>query len=72
MIHHLTLDRLEDNRAIFLTDDHQIVTLPTSLLPEELKPGQALYCELRTSLVGDQADEHLAKAVLNELLKTDE
>lgn len=71
MIHRLILDRTEDDRAIFLTEDHQIVTLPTSLLPNDSKPGQTIYCELKTSITDVQPDEHLAKAVLNELLKTD-
>jgi len=72
MIHQITLDRIEDDRAIFLTDNHQLITLPTALLPEAIKPGQKLYCELKASLTDGQPDEHLAKAVLNELLKTDE
>ncbi len=72
MIHKLTLDRLEDDRAILVTDDHRIVTLPASFISPESKPGQTIYCELKTSLTDGQTDEHLAKAVLNELLKTEE
>lgn len=72
MIHKLTLDRLEDDRAVLLTDDHRIITLPASFLPTELKTGQTVYCELKTNLTDGQTDEHLAKAVLNELLKTEE
>ncbi|NTW22920.1 hypothetical protein HGA34_05295 [Candidatus Falkowbacteria bacterium] len=72
MIHRLILERIEDDRVILLTEDHQMITLPASIMPTNITTGQQIYCELKTSLIEGPADEHLAKAVLNELLKTDE
>lgn len=70
MIHKLKLERIEEGRAIFHTDDHSLVVWPLDRLPQGLEPGQSLFFEIKTSLEEIQADETLAKAVLNELLDT--
>lgn len=72
MLQKLQLDRIEDNRAIFLTEQHQLVVFPSDFIMPGTKPGQYLYCELKETILDKTGDEIMAKAVLNELLNTDE
>ncbi|NTU98451.1 hypothetical protein HGA64_00370 [Candidatus Falkowbacteria bacterium] len=67
----LTLDRIEEDRAIFLTEKHQLVILPTELLPAEILPGQTLAVTIGPNSAPQINSEQAAKDVLNELLSTD-
>jgi hypothetical protein len=66
----LTLNRIEEDRAIFLTKKNQIVTLPTDSLPGTTsRPGDKIYITLTDQEVNEIPPT--AKDVLNELLSTD-
>ncbi|MEI7498183.1 MAG: hypothetical protein WCK11_02770 [Candidatus Falkowbacteria bacterium] len=71
MSHSVTLDRIEDDRAILITDSHQLVTCPTEWLPTDLIIGDKLIITLDLASKKSNSNEQ-AKAMLNELLNVDQ
>lgn len=66
----ITLYRLADDKACFLTPDNREVIIPRDLLPENLEVGSVLHLRLspkETQLTLDQA-----KALLEEVLNGEE
>lgn len=64
----LTIDRIEGERAILLTDDDISISWPVKKLPENARAGLPL--EFFISENGQGADDRkLAKEILNEILE---
>lgn len=69
----LTVDRIEEDKAVLLTDDNKEIIWPTKKLPENIHEGQVLYINI--SDVADRKEgtnRKLAKDILNEILDVDE
>jgi hypothetical protein len=64
----ITLVKLLESKAYFLTDDNKEIVLPKSLLPENLKIGQAFYLEISENLQNDKISPSNARALLEEIL----
>ena len=60
------LDRIEDERAILITEDHQIIVLPRNLLPIQIKIGEDCAFAVGAVLAEGETE---AKKIINELLR---
>lgn len=65
-----TLDRIEGISAVFQLDDGQKLNWPVANLPADLKEGGQVKLVLYTDKDEQEEREEIAKAVLNEILKT--
>ena len=66
-----TVDRIEGYRAILKLEDGQSLDWPIDKLPGEVSEGSEVKIFLTTASSGEEERERTAKAVLNELLKTE-
>ncbi len=66
-----TVDRLEGEWAVLVFDDGQSLRWPKKNLPADMKEGERVGLYLLRRAGEDEEREQLAKAVLNQLLKTD-
>jgi hypothetical protein len=64
----LIIDRFEEDLAVLLTNDKQIINWPKNLLPPDAKEGSVINFSLL--LDGKKTDDKkdLAKQILNEIL----
>ncbi|MEK7653639.1 MAG: hypothetical protein AAB358_04130 [Patescibacteria group bacterium] len=65
-----TIDRLAESGAVIRTADGQEIVWPIAGLPEGTSEGAAIKLTIVTDEVNKIEQEKLAKAVLNEILKT--
>jgi hypothetical protein len=63
------VDRFEGEKAVVRLDDGQQVIWPFNGLPEGLSEGEAVRLVLYTAKDDEVEREHLAKSILNEILK---
>lgn len=63
-----TVDRIEENKAVILSDDGQTLLWPIENLPEDTSEGTVVYINLTKSEIGEQERENLAKDILNEIM----
>ena len=71
---HLTIDRFEGTKkdvAVLLTDDGRSILFPRDLLPKGAKAGEVLALSLARDLKATAAVAAEAKAVRDDLAKTD-
>ena len=76
MIHHLALDRYEEDRdgvklAVLVTDDGQSIVVPPALLPDGATPGVTLALTLTLDPQATVEVEQQTKAIRADLKKTD-
>lgn len=64
------IDRIENDTAIILLEDGQKILISKEKLPPTSSKGDAIYFEVKASLDDKAVTEHLAKTILNQLLKT--
>jgi|GEM_PF-572429 hypothetical protein len=67
-----TIDRLENNKAIIKTEDGQLLNWPINILPGDTTEGEAVELCLCSDKAETFNKESIAKAVLNEIFKTDD
>ena len=65
-----TIDRFEGDYAILRTEDKLEIQLPKSKLPKETREGSLVRFELYLDQRATQRKEEIAKAILNEILKS--
>lgn len=66
----LTIDRFEENKAVLLTEDGEIILWPKNKLPLDASEGAVLKFSI---LRGDDEEiekKELAKKILNEIMET--
>ena len=71
---HLTIDRFDGTKkeiAVLLTEDGRSVLFPRDLLPKGAKAGEVLALSLARDLKATAAVASQAKALRDELSKTD-
>ena len=66
------IDRLENKFAVIRTDDGQTLNWPIDKLPEATAEGEAIHLIISNFKSEEQEREKIAKAILNDILKTDE
>ena len=62
------LNRFEDRHAVLMTEDNQSLTVSRTLLPADVKEGDALWLEIQTHHDREKNQKKMAKALLNEIL----
>lgn len=65
------VDRMEGSKAVLKLDDGQSLDWPLDKLPAEAVEGTQLKLLLLSDKGEEEEREKMAKAVLNEILKTD-
>lgn len=68
----LTLDRLEDDKAVLKTSDNETVIWPRSKLPNSAKDGSVYYISVKNLEEKEKNGHELAKDILNEILSEEE
>jgi len=67
MIVKLIVDRIENEKAVLLTEDRKSIVWPLSKLPADTKEG----AEFQFNIVDSKGDDkNLARDLLNEILDT--
>jgi len=66
-----TVDRIEGNFAVLKTDDGQTINWPADKLSGDASEGSTVRLILSTSKTDEEEREKTAKAVLNQILKTE-
>ena len=63
-----SLDRLEGDKAVLLTEDDEELIIPAKYLPKEAKEGEVLILTISTNEAETERKEKQAKEILNEIL----
>lgn len=66
-----TLDRFEGRFGILKTEDGQTINWPQDQLPSDVEEGSQIKLVLSSAKTEEEEREKMAKAVLNEILKTE-
>lgn len=64
-----TLDRFEEKKAVFKTDNNQTILWDIKNLPEDMEIGAVARLTLSTSKTQEEEREKVAKQMLNEIIK---
>lgn len=68
----MVIDRFEEKYAILKGAEGQEIVWPIKKLPDEIKKGEVIRLTLSTAKTETEEREKIAKALLNEILKSDE
>lgn len=68
----LTIDRIEEEKAILKSDDGETIIWPKHLLPSSSKESSILVFNIHGDKESEQEKKDLAKDILNELLDVEE
>lgn len=63
-----TLDRLEGNKAVLITENQEEIIIAKKLLPENAKESNVYYISIKKDPIEEEADTKKAKEILNEIL----
>jgi hypothetical protein len=66
-----TVDRLEGEKAVLKMDDGGTINWPSSNLPADVSEGSVIKLVMQSDKTEEEEREATAKALLNELLKTE-
>ena len=64
----VVFDRIEEEKAVFITADKQEIIIPKDFLSEEIKPGQMVWLQINTDQTATNNQKDLAKQMLNEII----
>ncbi len=62
------IDRFEEDKAVLITEDQDVVIWPKNKLPDTAKEGLSLAIEITDNLKQTDDKKRLAKEILNEIL----
>ena len=65
------VDRIEGNKAVLKLDDGQSLNWPVNNLPSDVIEGSQIKLVIFSNKIEEEEREKIAKAVLNEILKTE-
>ncbi len=68
----ITIDRVENDKAVLQTEDGQSIIWPKDKLPEGAREGTALNFNILNDAEAEKDKKKLAKEILNEILNTKE
>ena len=66
------IDRFEGDKAVLVTDDNNTIVWPKEKLPKEAREGSNLVINILSSKEAQKNNSEQAKAILNEILDTEE
>ena len=69
MLIKLTIDRIESDKAVLITDSGQTIVWPKDKLPENLHEGSALIFDTQEEKAREKKDKQTAKDILNEIIQ---
>lgn len=67
----ITIDRLENDKAVLQTEDGQSIIWPKDKLPAGAREGMALNFNILSDIETEKSKRELAKEILNEILNAD-
>ncbi|MBA3047052.1 DUF3006 domain-containing protein [Patescibacteria group bacterium] len=67
----ITIDRFENDKAVFKTEEGISIIWPKNNLPEQAREGMVLNFNITDNLQAEKEKKQLAKDILNEILNTD-
>lgn len=62
------LDRMEEDKAVFITEEKQQIIVPKNLLNDEFEPGRFFTLEIGFDSGKTDEQTKLAKKMLNEII----
>lgn len=65
----LTLDRVEEDKAVLIAASGEQIIWPKNKLPEGAHEGVVLNFDIKTDAEAEEAKRRTAKDILNEILK---
>ncbi len=65
-----TIDRIEGDKAILMTDDGNTIIWPKNKLPSDTREGMVLNFNILSDLETEKGKKELAKEILNDILDT--
>ena len=66
----ITIDRIENDKAILKTDDNDTITWPKDKLPKNTQEGDIFFFDIKNNIDETLNKKELAKDILNEILDT--
>lgn len=66
---HATIDRIEAQQAVCITDDGQEIVVPTSVLPDGAVAGSVVTISINSEIEETTERELRAKEILNQILQ---
>ncbi|MBU0637104.1 MAG: DUF3006 domain-containing protein [Patescibacteria group bacterium] len=70
MIIKITIDRIENDKAVLKTTDGYSIIWPKNKLPDKTHEGMILVFEVEEEKIMEIKNKKLAKDILNEILNT--
>ena len=67
-----TIDRIEEDKAVLIDEDHNFVDWPKNKLPLGAREGDVLNFYINENSNPNQGSEEQARTILNEILNTEE
>lgn len=64
----LVLDRMEEDKAVFISKDKQEIIIPANLIDKSIEPGQTVWLEFSVDQNISEEKEDIAKKMLNEII----
>lgn len=65
----LTLDRIEEDKAVLISASGEQIIWPKNQLPEKIHEGAVLVFDIKTDAEAEEIKRKTAKDLLNEILK---
>ncbi|MFH1583248.1 MAG: DUF3006 domain-containing protein [Candidatus Falkowbacteria bacterium] len=69
MLIKLTVDRLEEDKAVLAADDGTTIIWPKNKLPADVHEGSALSFDIQEAAEQEKRDKQTAKDIINEIIK---
>jgi len=69
MLIKLTVDRLEEDKAVLVADDGTAIIWPKNKLPNNVHEGSALSFDIIEAAEREKRDKQTAKDIINEIIK---
>jgi DUF3006 family protein len=64
----LSVDRIEDNKAVLITQEGKQIIIDKDMIDFEIKEGEVIYLDITKDLKETQIKEQQAKDLLNQIL----
>jgi len=65
----LTIDRLEEEKAVLVADDGAAIIWPKNKLPADIHEGSVLSFDIKEASEREKRNKQTAKDIINEIIK---
>ncbi len=69
MLIELTVDRLEEDKAVLAAKDGTVIIWPKDKLPENIHEGSVLCLDIQEAAEREKQNKQTAKDIINEIIK---